>query len=810
MNDKHFNSLCERLDELAGETSRLPHLPPEDRKALEAVSHNARAQHFRLVLVSPFQGGKSTLFNTICGGRELSPTGQGLKTSAAVAEARYLKSDRPEYAEILWRDQAELLASIIDPLLPYLDPKKRPDSRAQKSVDLAETIDLERRTDRQWLLRATKAAEADLAEILALPAADRDTTETGTQRQLQDTADLLRVAWLTLTHYEAVYLPQKSTNTLSPSQATDLLAFPEGWDIRDKEDFRTEELSFLYLRRVVFWLREAGLRHLRASIIDCPGLHASNWDTYVTSQCISEAHAVIFLLGSRSSAMSQDDLDDVLWFEEFKIKEGIFFGYNARMFSEKVVREEHMPNDLSRLKKIGFQIPEDRLSIFNGLLACRARTMRLERQGKLPEETVQALSRRALKAWEAAELPNGGTDDVENARHLIWRELKKSYEDFTGGEVQRDDPDLPHLAERRSKWPELIERVSGFVISRQAQAILVDRGAAVLRGIVGQLRAELTDRELAATKNAEETIARYQRAEASLKKFKAMVNRQRQKMKKKIEQKATERLFAEFQHEIQKSMKKLVKSLVKIAQGKIYPKGLKSEMRKCVNDHFNRRLNGWLWRVRNGESAAARKINRSYFTAYLDKVRDEAQKLEVESPGLLMALDSYLGELSIDVEAGGWAFDRQFTLSEVSEVANEIEDATEGTLFGDSFSFLRTLYRDVHEDLVGKPQWTAEGNIQSAVTAAQNAFLDAFEEVLQTKMAEIAERASNELARVARSAEKNLARRIQHHEADSRKSSEEKAALVEELQQIRNERIAPLEQSIEDMIRKVSEEAAAP
>ena len=48
---------------------------------LTSLADTIRRNRFKIVLVSPFQGGKSTIFNTACGGRELSPVGFGLKTA---------------------------------------------------------------------------------------------------------------------------------------------------------------------------------------------------------------------------------------------------------------------------------------------------------------------------------------------------------------------------------------------------------------------------------------------------------------------------------------------------------------------------------------------------------------------------------------------------------------------------------------------------------------------------------------------------------------------------------------------------------
>ena len=62
-----------------------------------------------IVLIGDFQFGKSTTFNAICDGRELSPHGVGLKTSGCPITACNLEdNEEKEYAELFWRSPKEL------------------------------------------------------------------------------------------------------------------------------------------------------------------------------------------------------------------------------------------------------------------------------------------------------------------------------------------------------------------------------------------------------------------------------------------------------------------------------------------------------------------------------------------------------------------------------------------------------------------------------------------------------------------------------------------------------------------------------
>jgi hypothetical protein len=311
MNDQEFDALCNELAGLAEETARLP-LQETAKKVLDDVRSNALAQHFQMVLVSPFQGGKSTIFNTLCGGRELSPTGFGLKTSAAIAEARYLEEEsEEEHAVVEWRSDGELLENmeLVLPQLAHIEPRRF----GGKGSAEESALRLESPRDRLLLQKAVKLCRED----------------PGIANRPEKT-DLLDVAWLMAEHYPYAVRALRTESRVLLAQATQWLTFPLDWIHRRLEDFRAEEVVFLFLKRVVFYLREPALRTLRASIIDAPGLQASRWDTHVATESIRRAHAVIFLLGTQGKAMTLSDLEEIGRFNEFGLSQNVFYGYNAR------------------------------------------------------------------------------------------------------------------------------------------------------------------------------------------------------------------------------------------------------------------------------------------------------------------------------------------------------------------------------------------------------------------------------------------------------------------------------------------------
>ena len=75
----------------------------------------------RIAFLADFQCGKSTFFNLLCGGLEVSPRGNGVRTSSTIVEA----SDAPPEeagAEIVWKPDVDL-AQIVDRAFPGDGPK---------------------------------------------------------------------------------------------------------------------------------------------------------------------------------------------------------------------------------------------------------------------------------------------------------------------------------------------------------------------------------------------------------------------------------------------------------------------------------------------------------------------------------------------------------------------------------------------------------------------------------------------------------------------------------------------------------------
>ena len=115
--EKRRNELLALLEE----TTKLE-IPESLADELKAIRTKCLENQFEIGLVGEFQGGKSTTFNALCDGRDLSPRGLGgggIKTSAALVSAQNIAGDEKrdgmsEWAEITFKTKFQIQQGMFD------------------------------------------------------------------------------------------------------------------------------------------------------------------------------------------------------------------------------------------------------------------------------------------------------------------------------------------------------------------------------------------------------------------------------------------------------------------------------------------------------------------------------------------------------------------------------------------------------------------------------------------------------------------------------------------------------------------------
>ncbi len=468
-----YEALRDRLAALLESVLSLEMVDETDRRTLAAVIKKVLEDQFRFVLAGEFQCGKSTTFNALCDGRELSPRGMGMKTSGCVVSAAHLSDPKAdEYAQVTWRAAAELSGGILDLLysrMKRLSPRR---FAAGGSAGGQTAPDLDHPADRDLLMAAA------LAEWEAWRR-DRGGYDPDRRGRL----DVLRCATLIARYWAEDGLTRlRRRETFSLSEARGFMTFPVDWEERwlagDPESFSAEEATFLFVRAVRLHIHSPHLSRLGCVVVDCPGLFASRWDTQTARAAMADADAILYLFdGSRP--LKRSDLKALAFIRGNDMVHKLFYGCNLRGLSI-ADSDRVLEASLASLRGQGFSAPPDRVAAFHarlGLTAARANRARPDRdQG-----------REGMAESDCAAL----LTDIRKTLSVLGIDAKD-------GENGALDAESIVQARRFSGLDGLMGMAETAVIRRKARSVLVDNGARIGLDILREAAGTLLNRENAA------------------------------------------------------------------------------------------------------------------------------------------------------------------------------------------------------------------------------------------------------------------------------------------------------------------------
>ena len=444
-----------------------------DGSALRSHSDCIKNWRFRTALVAPWQSGKSLTTAIVCDGREVSPVGSGLKTSACAIECHPLDGG-DEYAIVDWRLNRELLLNFPLPILKVLAQEKKDSFRDLEEMADSGRYSLDKPADRKLLTMC-------LASVL----------KTRASNQNPEDAERLFMSWLVLKHYEGVAAIKAKTG-FTLDEARCMAAYPSTWerDLANGEHskYSSQEVAFLYIKRLRLHLRSETLSRLRTVFVDCPGRGISPVDNLIARQAVVNSTAVIFLLGERGTAMGQLGIAELRWLlHELQVApKRLFFAYNAR-HKRHHVETNLLPTDLGKINdelgKVGSAVKQEDVPVYNALLDLRlAQHQNFDR---LPTSTIKAL------ADSLRSTTGDDGSDVDLARQLIDEDIIAQAQAFLRKGVKSIDDTVVKSLLAESGWPKLVAKVGDFV----AQEELPSFKGQVLEPIEQELGAILTDLE---------------------------------------------------------------------------------------------------------------------------------------------------------------------------------------------------------------------------------------------------------------------------------------------------------------------------
>ena len=469
--NKHRSALID-LCTRAGAVLKEASSEQKRTEQYETPEEQLRSDAYTLVLIGEFQSGKSTLFNYLCDGRELSPVGPnggGVRTSGCKVTAHPLEEGAEERAEVQWRSKEQLLSALGGLLTVYFEEPSSTSYLTENEIDLDKPEDRAKLADFAWQhFKENKSTIKDEAR------------------------ELLRFTLIVCKFYDRFADRCRNGKTVcSLEDAVRLTSYPQDWcarwlEIEKFEDetlsaFTEDKVNFAFCGGVEYFLDSGILRDLGCSIIDCPGLFISKWDSEIAERCIKDANAILYMFAG-SKALTEGDLGVLNHIELKGGKHKIIFGANLRVPRDQwdnILTNAIQPTLASK----GFENPV--VHNFHSALALRSRELMLEEYGELSSISTNAIQH---------DISLSSKKEMSISTHL--RRLLNSYIanltnfDRTLTDYQNDWYEL----DEESGVPAFIKEANKFVVKNRATSILVRQGTNKISESLQQAIADLSSK----------------------------------------------------------------------------------------------------------------------------------------------------------------------------------------------------------------------------------------------------------------------------------------------------------------------------
>ena len=461
---------------LLGEATALD-LPEKYADELRQTARKCQEDSFEIALVGEFQGGKSTTFNALCDGRDISPRGLGgggIKTSAAVISAQNIAGDETrdglsEWAEVDFKTPGAIALGLSTIL-------RRPlmDSEAFRKFNgsFSDEAFAEALASDDGFPSLVRLDDSDCRKIL-LDATDVlwSQWEANHASLSDDDLDQLRIATLQIRFYGSSEHADMVSRTVLPiDRFQKLIAFPKDWMTRWTEGrraaFSLEEVAFVFVHSVLVRIHSENLRRLGCRITDCPGLFANAYDTSVARRTILNADAVWYLVNGEKQ-IGQKDLEIVRAIAAMGMLGKIEATCNLKGPHEQKIAEI-IPATKAALANAGHAIE---------VYPYNARLAFLATQGDL------LVNRPALfsELDRACMLVDAKVKDGNPTPASMWAKMVRR----TGGSAELEDledidtldADSVAVVRRESMLDGILSRLETDIIPQKARSILVDKGS---------------------------------------------------------------------------------------------------------------------------------------------------------------------------------------------------------------------------------------------------------------------------------------------------------------------------------------------
>ena len=462
---------------------------------------------FNIVLIGEFQGGKSTTFNAFCGGREISPRGAMIKTSACAITASNLSNPQEEeFALIQWKTDAELLLNIRSVLNKYIS-KEDVDFDADDNETFEPYKHLQL-SNKKHIVLIREALDKKCKEI-------RNATIVN-----NDALDICRIADIVLTFYNhpvIVTLRQQNIVDLGGTfrtkcnieEVSNFAVFPENWEEKtERGTFEAREVVFAFIAGIECYIHSKNLERLGCSITDCPGLFTSSWDTQVALSTIPKSDAVIYLLGGNKQ-MTEGDKKAISYIKTIEsINDKLFFAINTRQGDR--ITNNIVNTNQTILRSLGFE--DAKIHLLNSQLFFLG-----EFGTSYVDNRLDAYSQsRFMTVSSKFDI---GEEELETCWVKVAEDALYAIKKHREVDVPGLDKDTSGCLLVTSNYHSVFNEIESFVIRKKAFSILVQCGANLVLNSLGEIENGLKQQENDALRDVASCEAQFQEAQAALSNF---------------------------------------------------------------------------------------------------------------------------------------------------------------------------------------------------------------------------------------------------------------------------------------------------
>ena len=466
------NELIALLDEAVN-----LNVPEKYAAELKATARKCKEDQFEIALVGEFQGGKSTTFNALCDGRDISPRGLGgggIKTSAAVISAQNISDDLTkdglkEWAEVTFKTPGALAFGLYDCLRGALLENKEFKALVGKSdeeyveemmtdVGFSSIVDLTDSRQRACIVKSLHRLW--------------ERWEQNKGAVSDDELDLLRIATLQLRYFDTLEYRELITRKVLPIvNFQKLVAFPKDWNVRwmqgESAAFSLAECAFVFIESVLVRLHSHNLERLGCRVTDCPGLFANAYDTEVAKRTISNADGVWYLLNGEKQ-IGEKDIKILRAIKSLQMLEKVNATCNLKGPHEQKIAEI-LPQTKAILKNIGVDIE---------VFPYNARLAFLATQGDLLLNRSNLFSDydRACMVVDAKEKNPNADPKAMWTEMVIGAGYNTQIVDVKN--VRVHDSESVALVRKESFLDDILGTVERSVVAKKSRSILIDKGSA--------------------------------------------------------------------------------------------------------------------------------------------------------------------------------------------------------------------------------------------------------------------------------------------------------------------------------------------